>query len=61
MLVSKNIVSAGKGPLTLYPSFLRYLIEGSMTNFSSLEVKLLSQCGFKPVTPIFGFLFKFLL
>jgi hypothetical protein len=52
-------VSAANGPSILYLSFFNFLIVGKIILLSSLKLSILSQCGFRPVTPIFIFLLNF--
>ena len=39
----------------IIPFFRKDLIAGDIILWSSLKLKILSQCGFNPVTPIFAF------
>ena len=47
-------VSEDNGPFTFISLFLNLFIIGEIISLSSLNFKTLSQCGFKPTTPIFG-------
>ena len=53
-----KIVSADRGPLILIFDFFKLLIAGKIIFLSSLNLSILSQCGFNPVTAILGFLLK---
>ena len=48
-------MSAAIGPITLIPLFLSFFIAGMIIDSSSLNLDVVSQCGFKPVTANLGF------
>jgi len=48
------MVSAEYGPLTFIPFFFLILITEGIIFSSSLNLEILSQCGFNPVTAIFA-------
>ena len=50
----KKIVSGEYGPSTLILILFKYFIAGIISFFSLLSLSKLSQCGFSPVTAIFG-------
>ena len=57
----KKIVSAANGPEILYFDFFSDFTTGMIIFSSSLNLPILSQCGFRPVNPIRGFFLKYLL
>ena len=54
-----KIVSAEKGPSILTFDFFRIFTAGETIFLSSLNMSLLSQCGFSPVIAILGFSLNF--
>ena len=55
----KKKVSAENGPSTFNPFFFKYFIDGIIILSSSLNLSIVSQCGFKPKTAILIFFLKF--
>ena len=54
-------VSAEKGPSIFNFADLNRLMAGIICFCSSPTLSIVSQCGFRPSTAIFGFFFKFLI